>query len=184
MAQQAQQAWTRSSWTDASQLVELIDPKRRVGDSPGHPPHVWFAKLVGDGKLMDALAFIAHALPRYECVVWATRALMELNAIDRNDPLVVAVLRWIDEPSDPLRRAAGELADANNDDSSARSLALAVLFSGGSLAPPEYAAVQPPADVCAKFAFSSVLSAALEQPDRNAAMRKALDLGEAMARGA
>lgn len=184
MAQQAQQAWTRSSWTDASQLVEMIDPKRRVGESPGHPPHEWFAKLVDQGKLMDALAFIAHALPRYECVVWATRALMEMGQIDRADPLATAVLRWIDEPGDALRRNAGALADASNDESPARSLALAVLFSGGSLAPPEYAAVQPPADVCAKFAFAAVLAGALEQPDRNAAMRKALDLGEIMARGA
>lgn len=184
MAQPAQQAWTRSSWTDASQLVELIDPKRRVGESPGHPPHEWFAKLIGDGKLMDAMAFIAHALPRYECVVWSARALMELGAVDRNDPLMLAVLRWIDEPSDSLRRAAGELADFSNDESPARSLALAVLFSGGSLAPPEYSAVQPPADVCAKFAFSAVLSGSLAQPDRNAAMRKVLELGESMARGA
>lgn len=184
MAQNAQQIWARSHWTDASQLVQLIDPKRQAGESSGQPPHAWFARLIEEGKLMDALAFIAHALPRYECVVWAARALMDMNAIQRGDPLVLAVLRWIDEPGDAMRRAAGDLADSNSDDSPARSLALAVLFSGGSLAPPEYAAVQPPADICAKFAFAAVLSAAVAQPDRNAALRRALSLGEAMARGA
>jgi hypothetical protein len=184
MAQAALQPWIRSSWTDASQLEQIIDPKRRASDTPGLPPHEWFAKLVADGKQIDALAFVAHALPRYECVVWATRAMMEMGAVDRHDPFMVAVLRWIDEPSDTLRRAAGTLADASSDGTPARTLALAVLFSGGSLAPPEYAAVQPPTDVCAKFAFTAVLSAAVDQASRDTALAKALELGEAMARGA
>lgn len=178
-----QPIWSRSSWTDAGQLIELIDPERRPVKLTGQAPHAWFADLVSAGKYSDALSFVAHALPRYECVTWSAQALIDIGAVDRREPLMVAILRWIDEPSDQLRRAAGELGDNTREDTPSRMLALAVMFSGGSIAPADMPPVQPPTDVCAKFAHAAVLKGALARPDRVTAQRRALELGEAMARG-
>jgi hypothetical protein len=175
--------WTRSTWTDAAQLAESVHPDKIPDGAAGQLPHQWYGALVAGGRLFEATEFLAHALPRYECAVWATQALLEMDAADRHDPLMVAVLRWIDEPSDALRRAVGEVIEATRRDSPAKMLAQAVLLSGGSLAPEDMPAVLPPPDVCAKLAAGAVISGAYTRPDPDAAMQKTLVAGEAMAAG-
>ena len=150
-------SWSRSTWTDAGQLANLIDPDADSSEAVGQTPPAWFARLVGRGDLTEACEFLAHALPRYECVVWAAQALLETGAVDRADPAVVAILRWIDNPDDATRRAAGAAADAVRNASAPKLLANAVFFSGGSIAPPDLAV---------------------------AAQRAMLDIGERMAAGA
>ena len=175
--------WQRSSWSDAGQIVALIDPDREDGGAAGQPLHAWYGELRGAGKLREAVEFVAHALPRYECVVWATRSLIELGAVDRHDPLMLAVLRWIDDPRDRQRRAAADLADATRKDSPALLLARAVHLSGGSLAPEDLPPIQPAPDVCAKMAGAAVLSGAYLQADPQAALMRALELGNSIASG-
>lgn len=174
--------WTRSTWTDAAMLAKTVDPKRVPQEAAGKAPHVWFDSLLDAGRQFEAIEFVAHALPRYECAVWAAQALLETGMVDRHDPLIVAVLRWIDEPSDKARRACGELA-SEADDTPARMLAQAVQLSGGSLAPEEYPPVLPPPDVCAKLAAGAVLSGCYANADPGKAMALALRLGKAMASG-
>ena len=176
-------AWSRSIWTDAGQLVSLIDPDGDPGNAAGQSLQAWHACLVESGEIRAALAFLAHALPRYECVVWAAQALIEAGAVERKDPLVVAVLQWIDDPDDAKRRSAGDAAEAVRKTTPAKLLGHAVFLSGGSLAPKDLPPVQPPPDVCAKLAAGAVLLGAHSLPDPPAALRKALALGEAIVTG-
>ena len=176
-------SWTKSTWTDAGQIACLVDPDAPPGEAGGHALDAWYGRLVQGGDLAGAAMFLGHALPRYECVVWALRSLIDAGLVDRGDPLVVAVLRWIDSPDDDLRRAAGDLADAERRNSPARYLAQAVFFSGGSIAPRDLAPVQPPPDLCAKLAAGAILSAAYAAGDPAPALRTALSLGEQLVTG-
>lgn len=175
--------WTRSAWTDAAMLAEAVNPRKVSPDAAGKLPHEWYASLLETNRLFEAVEFVAHALPRYECAVWAAQALLELGVVDRLDPVMVGVLRWIDEPSDALRRACHELAEASRSDSPAIMLAQAVFLSGGSLAPEDLAPVLPPPDVCAKLAAGAVLSGAYACKVPDVALRTVLRLGEAMVAG-
>ena len=176
--------WQRTVWSDAGQIARQIDPDSPPHESDRLPPHLRFAELTGQGRRNDAVAFLAHALPRYEAVVWGAQVLLEAGIADRHDPLMVAVLRWIDQPGDDLRRNAGDLAEATRRNTPARNLAHAVLMSGGSIAPPEFPAVQPPTAVCAALVTGAVLAGAYALRDPRAALDLALKLGEAIANGA
>jgi hypothetical protein len=174
--------WTKSAWRDAGQLLVVVDPDAVDPRANGRPLDEWFAQLRNDGKLAEAVQFVAHALPRYECVVWAAQSLLETDAIDRQDPLAKAVLRWIDDPYDSKRREAMQLAEQPAANDAVRFLANAVAFSGGSLAPEDMPAVQPAPDVCAKLAAAAVLTGAYALDDPEAVLRRSLDLGETTAR--
>lgn len=173
-------AWNHSPWIDAGQLALVIDPGNPPAEAEGQTLPAWFARLVGDGDLDAALEFLAHALPRYECVVWAARALMETGIADRHDPLMIAVLRWIDSPDDALRRAAGDAGDDAKKTTPAKLLCDAVFLSGGSLAPAEFPAIQPDPHLCARMAAIAVVLGAHTLSDPDGAMRQALAIGEAM----
>ncbi|MEP7222374.1 MAG: hypothetical protein ABI673_06860 [Novosphingobium sp.] len=173
-------AWNHSPWTDAGQLTLVIDPDNPAQDAQGQTLPAWFARLKDDGDLDGALEFLAHALPRYECVVWAAQALLETGIANRNDPLMIAVLRWIDSPDDTMRRTAGEAGDEAKKTTPAKLLCDAVFLSGGSLAPVEFPAVQPDPYLCARMAAISVVLGAHTLPDPDGAMRRALAIGEAM----
>lgn len=172
--------WTRSTWTDAGQIAAIIDADKPAPEAAGQPLHAWHADLVGRGELAMAVEFMGHALSRYDCVAWATRSAIATGIVDRSDPMIVRVLQWIDNPDDPLRRAAFTASEAEPGDSPAKLLCLAVWFSGGSLAPDEFAPVQPPADICARLATAALLSGACAQPDPDATFGVILELGEAL----
>ena len=146
-------------------------------------PHDRFAELVSAGDSAGAIQFLAHALPRYECVAWGARCLLEHGGADRLDPLMVASLRWLDQPGDQLRRDAGALASATTKASPARLLAHAVLMSGGSIAPADLPPVNPPAATCAALVAGAVLTGAYRTPDPDAALRASLAAGDTIARG-
>lgn len=172
--------WARSTWSDAGQIMAIIDPDRPAGEAAGQRLHDWYARLIESGDLGTAMEFLAHALSRYDCVAWATRSAIASGIIDRSDPMVVSVLQWIDNPEEPLRRAAGAAAEAVAKDTPAKLLCLAVLFSGGSLAPEDLVPVQPPADACARMCVAALLVGAHAQDDPDAALSQIGEFGEAM----
>jgi hypothetical protein len=176
--------WTRSTWTDAGQLLLVVDPDRPQPDAAGKPLADWFARLLEQGDMAGATAFLAHSLPRYECVVWAARALLEGGWAARSDPAMVAALRWIDDPDDGQRRAAQAVADSVPRTTPSKLLAQAIFVSGGSLAPEDLPPVQPAPDICAKLAGAAVLLGAQSAAEPRAALRQALEMGVAMVSGA
>lgn len=175
--------WTLSTWTDAARLAAAVDPRAVPAEAQGKPPRDWFVRLRDEGEPVDAVMFLAHAMPRYECIVWAARSLVEAGGIDRTDPGFVAALRWIDNPSDKLRRTAGDHAETADEDAPSTVLCRAVYLSGGSLAPEDLPAVQPPPDACAKLAAAAVLQAAYAADDPAPAIARSLALGEEILAG-
>ncbi|MDP3550858.1 MAG: hypothetical protein Q8R81_10730 [Novosphingobium sp.] len=175
--------WKLSTWTDAAQLAASVNPRDVPDDARGIAPSVWFTQLRETGKAAYAVNFLAHAMPRYECVVWAVRALIEMG-LNRADPAIVAALRWIDNPSDKLRRAAAELGDTLDDESPQALLCKAIFLSGGSISEEDLPAIQPPPDVCAKLAAAAVLTAAFTGKTPTEAIATSLRLGEAVLAGA
>ena len=174
--------WTLSTWTDAAQLARVVNPRTVAPEAQGMAPSDWFARLREAGEASDAASFLAHAMPRYECVIWATRSLIEIG-IARTDPGIVAALRWIDNPSDTLRRAAATLGETLDDESPQALLCQAIFLSGGSISEEDLPAVQPPPDVCAKLAAGAVLTAAFASADPSQAIAASLALGEAILAG-
>lgn len=178
------ETWSKSAWTDAGQIVSLMDREADVEPALGKSLPEWFAGLVESGDLGAALSFLAHALPRYDCVVWAARSILDTGMSERGDPLMTAALRWIDNPEDDsVRRGAFEMAEAMPRTSPSRMLAQSVFFAAGSITPAEGQAVQAAPDICAKLASAAVLVGAYTLPDAKAAMRRALEIGEAMVCG-
>lgn len=177
-------AWTLSTWTDAAQLASAVSPRNISEEARGVPPPVWFAQLNATGKSTEATMFLAHAMPRYECVVWALRSLLELEAADRGDPAIIAALRWADNPSDTLRRATFAITENIDDEAPAAMLCQAIFLSGGSISEEDLPPVQPKPDTCAKLAAAAVLAAAFAQDDPTQALARSHSLGEAILSGA
>lgn len=176
--------WPNVRWTDAGQIFEFVGGAIAHSGSPDDlqvAPDAYFKALVEGGRLRDAAFYISHALPRYEGVVWAAQTLLAADAVDRNNPLVIAVLRWIDDPCEDLRRAVEKLLNGEVVTSPAYLLARAAFMSGGSISLPEYPPVLAPPDASAKFAAGAVFDAANASGDPARLLRQAAEMGEAMA---
>jgi hypothetical protein len=172
------QAWTRSPFTDAGQIVTLLDKRGGPGAAAGLSPAAWYEQLIAANETSEALSFLAQALPRYECIVWVAQALLEIGAVDREERLMVAILRWIDSPDDSLRRVVMAEADRETEDTPAKLLGLAVAFSGGSMVPPEYPPVTVPPETCGKMAAGALMVGIYALPNPGEAIRKSLAIGE------
>ncbi len=174
--------WTRSTLTDAGQVLALIEPRAAAARGALGPLAEWHARLVAAGDLNGAIEFIAHALPRYECIAWATRAALATGMVNRTDPAVIAVLQWLDDPCDELRRTVAESPEASEQEPLAL-LCQAVFLSGGSIASADLAPVHAPADVCAKLAAAALMVGAQDCTDPQATLRQIVELGEAAVTG-
>ncbi len=108
----------------------------------------------------DVIRFMCYALPKPEAIWWACLCVRKAAAATGSNPAksataknaasnskdqraVEAAERWLAEPSEDNRRAAAAAAEATNYDTAAGFAAAAAGWSGGSLAPPEFAAVPP-----------------------------------------
>jgi hypothetical protein len=176
--------WIKTNWTDAGQIFDFIGDAVECDATPDElraAPDLFFSSLVEQQKLREAVFFVGHALPRYEGVVWATRTLLAAGAIERNTPLLNAILRWIDDPDEDLRRAIKGLADAEDSFAPVRMLAMALFTSGGSISQPDLPPVLASPDASAKYASGAILTAAYATPEPQAVMRQAAEIGHAMA---
>jgi hypothetical protein len=176
--------WKHVKWTEAGQLTALLGwpPSPQDRESP----EAVFDSLRAEGRDQEAAMFLGQALPRFDVVTWAARSVRDLSAPDapvaEADALKAAFL-WMQDPTDTRRRAAFEAASVPGDASPQRLCALAVYFSGGSLAPEHLEPVLPPKETAGKFAAGAVLSAAARSPDPKQALDAAFDLGESLASG-
>ncbi|MCC7268608.1 MAG: hypothetical protein IT546_14895 [Caulobacteraceae bacterium] len=171
--------WARVKWTEAGQVVDLAEA------TAAQSPEVYFAGLRQAGELTDAAFFLGRALPRHETVAWAARAVRDLpggETLPRGDVEALrAALLWVQDPSEPRRRAAYEAAMTASDKSAEQMAALAAFFSGGSMAPDGHDPVQAPMDAAGTFAAGAVVLAAVRTGDMDGALAKVLDAGDRIA---
>ncbi|PTQ65165.1 hypothetical protein C8J45_10112 [Sphingomonas sp. PP-CE-3G-477] len=179
------QAWGAVRLTEARQVAGLmgVDPDDRP---PADVPVQTHYDALRAGNLRSAaLQYLGHALPRLEAIAWAARVVADNAAANPSPPRVRhaldVALRWLDEPTEAHRRAAGEAADAISQPAAERLLASAVFFSGGSIVAANASPVVPPDHVAARYAVGAIDEATRRTADRDAALESALALGERIA---
>ena len=155
---------------------------------PGSTPRQFVELLVQAGQYLDAIDFLAHALPKQEAVWWACLGVR--HALGKTlPPLALAALKaaveWVLEPDEPRRLAAQAAGEAADFGTPAGCVALAVYGSGGSLTPPNLPEVPPEPFMTAK-AVSASLALASVQGDPGAipqVQRQLVELGMAIGEG-
>ncbi|HVA48806.1 MAG TPA: hypothetical protein VNH11_20740 [Pirellulales bacterium] len=136
----------------------------------GIAPAAFLERLIGERQFLDAVRFLAYALPKREAIWWAARC-ARLVAGAASTPEQQSALevteRWCAQPSEELRRAAMAASEKAQLKTPAGCVALAVFFSGGSLAPPDVPVVPPADDLTARTVAGAVLMAAVvSQPEK------------------
>ena len=178
-------SWNRVKWTEAGQIAERLEWKEPLGADATTPPEAYFATLRQAGRLNDAVFFLGQALPRFETVAWAARAVRDLRVTPLppgpDAEALKATLLWVQDPSENRRRTAFDAAGKAPDTSAERLAAFAAFFSGGSIAPPDCPAVQAPPDAAGRFAAVAVVVAAIHSGDEAGALTRALDAGALIA---
>ena len=105
-----------------------------VAEPPSDEPSPAFVKrLAGDGKMVPAITFCAHLLPRREAVWWGCRSARSLAGAACEGPGLVAAEAWVEEPDDEHRQAALALAAAGDTREPSHWLAQAAGWSSGLL---------------------------------------------------
>jgi hypothetical protein len=178
-------AWSRVKWTEAQQVVDLMDLGEPLALPAGADPRSGFEQLREAGDLTGAVSFLGHALPRLEAIAWAAHLLDDfarqdgLPLLDRQT--LDHVQRWLGDPSDDHRRSAHAASEAATADGAERLLGLAVFFSGGSMAPPELQPVLPLPELSGRMAANAIIVAAHRVESSDDRLLKALELGEVVA---
>jgi hypothetical protein len=137
---------------------------------PEHEPLEYFQTLLEEERFTDAVRLLSHSLPRREGIWWAL-VCAKSTAGEQPEPAVKSALdateHWITHPGDESRRAAMRAAETATFRTAAGCAALAVFFSGGSIAPPEAPAVPPGEFLTAKAVAGAVIAAAVAvEPQR------------------
>lgn len=177
--------WNQVKWAEAWQIVAAMELDEEPRPPEGVAPRSHFQSLRERSQLDRAVCYLGHALPRYEAVAWAAH-LLEVRARSKRLPAMDQqaldrTFRWLEEPTDEYRRAAFVAAEAAGTGSPERLLAMAVYMSGGSIAPSDLPAVNPPQEVCGRIAAAAVLIDAYRSNDPATALAAALDAGDKIA---
>ncbi len=178
--------WTIVLWTDARQVAEQAGLDRAAWPDEGMAPQAFFEQLRASDRSDLAAVAAASFLPRLEAIAWVAAA---LPAPDKSDPdfsarrlLLDAARRWIDEPDDVNRRAVHALAEGGQAEWPESLLALAIFFSGGSIAPDDLDPVPADPMVSAHLAAAALQAAAIERmPTDEGVLARALDLAHQVA---
>ena len=127
--------------------------------------------LVKEKQYVDAIRMLAFALPTRQAILWASfcaREFSQANASDKSSAALETVDKWLAKPSDENRREAMKAAEQAEFDTPAGSAALAVFFSGGSIAPPDAPVVAPQESLTPNSVFSAVMLAAVSREPEKA----------------
>ena len=164
---------------NASEVTALcarygLEPEVSALARPEHDPPAFVSALLEVEEYGGAVAFLAHALPRREAIWWAWTCARRTAPAERA-PEVQAALdateRWLSQPSEGNRRPALEIARAADLGTPAGCAALAVFFTGGSIAPPENPEVPPPEFAAARAVTGSIMLSAVAEPPQEAPAR-------------
>ncbi len=179
--------WTAVRLTEARQVAALMGIDRDDQPAQDVSAHRHYDTLRSGGQRSAALDYLGHALPRLEAIAWAARVVADAAAPGSQPPSPRArhaldvALRWLEEPSEAHRRAAGDAAEAISRPLAERLLASAVFYSGGSIAAVGAAPVMPPDHVAARYAVGAIRAVAYRGDDPASALDRALTLGERIA---
>lgn len=131
-------------------------------------PDELIARLREGEQVVEAIQFLAHALPKREAIWWAWSCARH-SAGDEPPEVIRGCLEatglWIQDPSDANRRNAYEWAQKADIATAAGCAGAAAFFSGGSMGPPDQPEMLPDEYQAAKTIAGSVLLAAVQDPE-------------------
>lgn len=126
--------------------------------------------LIEKKQYVDAVRVLSYALPKEKAIAWASLCARQFSAANPSDvsrAALEAVDKWMSEQSEENRRAAMKVAERAEFGTPAGSAALAVFFSGGSIAPPEAPFTAPEPNMLPSSVFNAVMVAVLsKEPDK------------------
>lgn len=171
---------TGKSVEEICQAVGL-DPEATDLAGPDDLPLDFIQALRGGEKLIEAVGFLAHAMPRREAIWWAWSCARDTSGEDAPEVVqtsLEATRRWITEPTDENRRAAYEAAQKADLMTPAGSAGAAAFFSGDTMGPPDQPPM-PPGEFMAAKAISGclILSAGAEPEEMFTRLDEFLDRG-------
>jgi len=133
-------------------------------------PWEYLALLLQAQHYLDAIRFLAYALPKREAVWWAclcARSVAGMNPPPQITAALQAAERWVSDPNEDNRRTAMPAAEAAEFSTPAGCAAVAAFWSGGSLGPPDVPVIPPGEYLTAHAVASTVmLAAVLMEPDK------------------
>jgi hypothetical protein len=145
------------------------DAQKLLGGDEPVSPRSFLGQLMDKELHIDAVKFLAHALPRREAVWWAWVCARKASGPEPATPIqhaLDAAERWIVQPTDEHRRQALAFGEAADFGTAAGCACLAAFMSGGSLGPPDTPLVPPGEFMTAKAVSGSVtLAAVATEPD-------------------
>ena len=151
-------------------------------------PAQFLNTLMEKQQFLDAVRFLAHALPKREAVWWACQC--GRAVVDKNPPPKIAAAfqsaeKWVVDPSEANRRAAMTAAEGAEFKTPAGCTAVAAFWSGGSLGPPNTPVVPPGEYLTAHGVGAAIMLAAVQTEPEKATekYRKFLAQGIEVANG-
>jgi hypothetical protein len=127
-------------------------------------PRQFLDALIEKQHYLDAIRFLAYALPKREAIWWAcvcARSVAGGNPPPKIAAALQAAEKWVADPSEENRRSAQPASEGAELGTAAGCAAMAVFWSGGSLAPPGLPVVPPDETLTAHGAACSVMLAAV-----------------------
>jgi hypothetical protein len=149
-----------------------------------HTPRQFLELLIGRELFLDAIRFLAFALPKREAVGWGclcVRHSLETEDASKISETHVAVERWVSNPDEENRRAAKVAVDKEGSESPSAFLALAAFFSGGSMVPANLEPVAPPDQMTPQFVAGAVMISAVKSHPEKAPEKYRVFLQKGMA---
>jgi hypothetical protein len=145
-------------------------------------PEQFLARLVSEQRFPDAVRFLVQTLQADAAVRWAcecVRNLQQPDAAEEQKAALRAAEAWLASPDETTRRATKDAADQAGLDTPEGVLAMAVFFSGGSVAPETAPEVPAPARACHRLSAGAVMLAVVSSHPENAPERfqQAIQLG-------
>jgi hypothetical protein len=154
----------------------------------GMSPQEFLIALIDSKRYVDAIDFMAHALPVREGIWWGCLCMQHIFGDNLPSPdraAAAAAIQWLMQPTEENRAAAVAPAEAAGILSAAGALARAAAYTGGSIAPPGLPFKAPEPFAPQQSVARAVKIASIKtQPVKIAAMQRSfLDLGMEVAEG-
>lgn len=150
---------------DICLLVTLEKESRSLLDDKISPA-VYLERLQNSGAHIDAIRFLAYALPKREAVWWACLAARSSLPPEPEPPLVEALKAaeaWVLKPTEENRRAALAIGEKVGAGSSPGWTALAAGWTGGSMGPADGPAIAPGDNLTPSAVSVAIIEAALAE---------------------
>jgi hypothetical protein len=154
----------------------------------GIDPREFVTALLENKQCIDAIHFMAHALPAREAIWWGCLCLQHAlgDALTQADrAAATSAVRWVMQPTEENRMAAKAPADGAPPPSAAGALALASFYTGGNVALPGMPPMSPEPFASARAVALAVTLASIKtDPPRIVKMQKAyVELAAQIAEG-